>query len=137
MEGFGEEDENYGPGSANPLSEFGPHLSAKLADDLLEQDLREKDSGDEYGYEPALRAWLNKNNVTRLTQNQYDACVIDTYQRWIPSGTLATYLKGNFVASTFSECITAFGGNSSGSGNAKRRYQEADLFHNGNYHYAH
>jgi len=113
------------------------NLNADLADQLYRQDVSSRD--------PILNKFLYDNNVV-LSQEQYDACFIDLYQKgtssssskpgW-PISPAANYVKAKNYSS-YNDCLNAFLKAADGSpprldGLKRRRTAEAILFFYGDY----
>ena len=99
-------------------------LTEEQATALLSEDLSNV-------FEPNLNDFLYENNIV-LTQEQYDACIMDSFQKiWGNS----EYAISNYILSrnygSYNECLAAFLGETENEGLINRRTKEADIFYNG------
>lgn len=100
-------------------------LTEDLAIILLEQDLNNT-------FIPLLNNFLINNNIV-LRQNQYDACVMDCFQKgqniWENQiQSIAKFILDYQSFSDYSQVLTAFLGGTTNEGLKNRRTREANLF---------
>lgn len=101
-------------------------LTKELATTLLWEDLRNK-------FIPKFNSFLTSNRIA-LTQNQYDACILDCYQKgeniWINQvRDISHFIMSNEGFDNYSEVVSSFlDGVEFGEDNYNRRMKEADLF---------
>jgi GH24 family phage-related lysozyme (muramidase) len=100
-------------------------LTEDLAIDLLNQDLSDI-------FIPQFNDFLKNNNIL-LSQNQYDACVMDCFQKgqniWKnQKRSIAQFIVGNQYFYDYSQVLTAFLDGATNEGLKNRRTREAKLF---------
>ena len=100
-------------------------LDKTLANTLLMKDLNER-----FVYK--FNIFLRENNIN-LNQNQYDACILDCYQRgentWSnQESSISIFIKNKQSFNNFADVSRAFHGSGSGDGRDTRREMEANLF---------
>ena len=101
-------------------------ITKSLANQLLTEDLNSL-------FVPAFNSFLQNNNIV-LNQNQYDACIIDCYQKgkniWNnQQSDISIFIKDKTNFDNWQEVLDAFlDGVQVGDANYIRRYREAGLF---------
>lgn len=103
-------------------------LTKDLADTLLRNDIAEI-------FEVRFNNFLQCNNV-RLNQYQYDACIIDTYQKgqniwhkeYNESREIVKFILANQDFDNYNKVLNAFIDGATKSGWVNRRTKEANLF---------
>ncbi|MFR5797228.1 MAG: RHS repeat-associated core domain-containing protein [Oscillospiraceae bacterium] len=102
-------------------------LTEEQATALLSEDLSNV-------FEPNLNDFLYENNIV-LTQEQYDACIMDSFQKGQNIWGNSEYAISNYILSrnygSYNECLAAFLGETENEGLINRRTKEADIFYNG------
>lgn len=105
-------------------------LTEDLADTLLRNDLTDI-------FEPRFNNFLQSNNV-RLNQCQYDACIMDAYQKgqniW-QNGTrkIVKFILDNQNFDNYNQVLEAFVDGATDNGWVNRRTKETNLFVNNIY----
>ena len=102
-------------------------LTEEQATALLSEDLSNV-------FEPNLNDFLYENNIV-LTQEQYDACIMDSFQKGQNIWGNSEYVISNYILScnygSYNECLAAFLGETENEGLINRRTKEANIFYNG------
>ena len=103
-------------------------ITESMATSILMDDLANN-------FEPLLNEFLCENDIL-IDQQQYDALIIDCYQKgqyiWGNSYSISEYIIGGDYSS-YEQCLAAFLGSTSNEGLINRRTKEADLFYYGLY----
>ena len=101
-------------------------LTEEQATELLIQDLNNT-------FVSKFNDFLSENDIY-LTQAQYDACIMDSFQKgqniWGNDYSVSNYIL-NQNYSSYEECLQAFLANTENEGLINRRTQEANLFYYG------
>ena len=105
-------------------------LDEELATTLLMEDLNTK-------FIPAFNVFLSENNI-HLNQNQYDACIMDCYQKGMniwqnQVRDIAKFILENEDFDNFDKVLDAFLDGTTSNGGINRRTKEANLFVYGAY----
>ena len=108
-----------------------PQINREQASRLLNQDLNVK-------FISMFNDFLISNNI-QLNQKQYDACILDCYQRgeniWKKQNKkIAKFILANENFQDYDKVLNAFLGDGSNAGKNDRRTKEANLFVYGVYH---
>lgn len=104
-------------------------LTEPLAAKLLMQDINNT-------FVPKFNKFLTNNRIA-LTQQQYDACIADCFQKGQNIWGNSNYPISNYILtrnfSNYNACLSAFLGSSSSGGLLNRRTSEAKMFFCGIY----
>lgn len=104
-------------------------LTEPLAAKLLMQDINNT-------FVPKFNKFLTNNRIA-LTQQQYDACIADCFQKGQNIWGNSNYPISNYILtrnfSNYNACLSAFLGSSSSGGLLNRRTSEAKMFFYGIY----
>ena len=102
-------------------------LTEEQATTLLANDLSNV-------FEPNLNKFIEENNII-LTQEQYDACIMDSFQKGQNIWGNTSYDISNYILSgnygSYNECLAAFLDGAENEGLINRRTKEAEIFYNG------